>query len=343
MDLQAASRSELRCSREAIPAKTSSRTNTAGWRPLKLASASITAFSESLNRTLIGLSRRCVGSAYIDGVLSVMDRLLKFRFGLSNRALLRAPKLSTGALFCESHLLDIPPKRNDKHVAVSEASCRITKNECASKLAASEIKSGLLNGAYIAPERQIPVMGFSKCIGFLLPVLSCKGLWIAKAHSTVECERLLVAYAIYPFGLFFPPSKQPRHALSSSRCGRDADSSIFACHALLLDELADALPGDTKQIADLLESPATLVHSGHCFDTFGHGSSRLPGRAPLLGRRAEDVRAEVVAGDASGLLNRQHIFSRHPLPLANSLRGHTAHPSDMGGTTKRFEGDVLHG
>lgn len=63
----------------------------------------------------------------------------------------------------------------------------------------------------------------------------------------------------------------------------------------------------------------------------------------LLWCRAEDVRAEVVAGDASGLLNRQHIFSRHPLPLANSLRGHTAHPSDMGGTTKRFEGDVLHG
>ncbi|SET91890.1 hypothetical protein SAMN05720615_1184 [Stenotrophomonas indicatrix] len=72
-------------------------------------------------------------------------------------------------------------------------------------------------------------------------------------------------------------------------------------------------------------------------------SSHLPCSAALLWRRTEDVRAEVVAGDASGLLNRQHIFSRHPLPLANSLRGHTAHPSDMGGTTKRFEGDVLHG
>lgn len=63
----------------------------------------------------------------------------------------------------------------------------------------------------------------------------------------------------------------------------------------------------------------------------------------LLGGRAEDVRAEVVAGDAGVLFNRQHVFRRHPLPLAHGLRGHTAHPSDMGGTTKRFERDVLHG
>lgn len=63
----------------------------------------------------------------------------------------------------------------------------------------------------------------------------------------------------------------------------------------------------------------------------------------LLWSRAEHVGAEVVAGDASGLFNRQHVFRRHPLPLAHGLRGNTAHPSDMGGTTKLFEGDVLHG
>lgn len=51
-----------------------------------------------------------------------------------------------------------------------------------------------------------------------------------------------------------------------------------------------------------------------------HDSSHLPGRSPLLGGWAEDVGAQVVAGDASGLFNRQHVFRRHPLPLAHGLR-----------------------
>lgn len=70
------------------------------------------------------------------------------------------------------------------------------------------------------------------------------------------------------------------------------------------------------------------------------GGLGLPAR---LRSGAKHVWPQIVAGDASDLLNRQHVFRRHPLPLAYCLRGHTAHPADMGGTTKRFEGNVLHG
>lgn len=115
-------------------------------------------------------------------------------------------------------------------------------------------------------------------------------------------------------------SKQPNvHRSCRRRPGASTSFWIRGCGRAF-----GSLPADSKTTHSVEESGST--------------SGPL-----LLGGRAEDVRAEVVPGDASGLLNRQHVFRRNPLPLAHGLRGNTAHPSDMGGTTKRFEGDVLHG
>lgn len=63
----------------------------------------------------------------------------------------------------------------------------------------------------------------------------------------------------------------------------------------------------------------------------------------LLGGRAEDIRTEDVPREPGSLLNRQHVFSRNPFPLAYCLRRDAAHPTNQGGTTKLFERDLLHG
>lgn len=101
--------------------------------------------------------------------------------------------------------------------------------------------------------------------------------------------------------------------LGNSRCHEQHEdgASDESCYARFSDrrkanrdepERTDAkAPGDAARYR-------RLEHSSH-----------LPGRAPLLGRRAEDVRTEVVAGDAGGSLDSQAVMGRHGSASARPL------------------------
>lgn len=118
-------------------------------------------------------------------------------------------------------------------------------------------------------------------------------------------------------------------------------------------EIANTLTPNAGQVPDFLHAhgrPAPPVTDrGGGLGGSGaaaHGLGRLVGGGSVRRRRAEDVGAEVVAGDAGRSFNREHLLGRHlaaTAPVRDDVRLHVEETGKAGRPTHGVNGLVESG
>lgn len=87
-------------------------------------------------------------------------------------------------------------------------------------------------------------------------------------------------------------------------------------HLGLRKQLPHPLARDAEHVADLLQGLAPAVHGDDGRLPIGVAGCHLGRLALPCRRRAEEIRAKALAGDASGLLDRDYALRRDPPPGA---------------------------